>query len=272
MAFFEDILRLFKSEMTQPQPYGLFHLTWFAFSILAGILLCITHKKGDGKRVRRAVLITAIIVTLLEIYKQITFSFNIGDEGITFSYPWYAFPWQFCSTPLYVGLIAGFTKKGLIHRMANAYLATYALFAGAAVMFIPTDVFTIYTGINIQTMVCHGSMITIAIYLLGSGYVQANWRSLLRAMTVFSFTVGIAMILNEVAYQTGLTENHYFNMFYISPHCDPHLPIYGDIQRALPYPAELAVYTAGFSGAAGIILLATHGLKKLSHRKVKTAA
>lgn len=265
MQFFESLLRFFDSKMPQPQPYGLFHLAWFAASILVGILLCATHKKGDGQRVRRTVLITAIVVTLLEIYKQINYSFSYED-GISFSYQWYIFPWQFCSTPMYVGLIAGLTKKGFLHRAANAYLATYALFAGAAVMFLPTSVFIETIGINIQTMVCHGSMITIAIYLLYTGYVQANVKSFFRAVLVFSVTVGIAVILNEIGYQTGLTENHYFNMFYISPYCPPSLPVYSLVQQVLPYPLSLTVYVAAFTLAAYLILLAAMGVHSLIRR------
>ena len=268
MPLFEDLLRFFDSQMAQPEPYGLFHLAWFAASIIIGILLCVTHKKGDGERVRRTVLITAIIVSLFEIYKQINFSFSY-ENGIVFEYQWYIFPWQFCSTPMYIGLLAGLTKKGLVHRMANAYLATYAFFAGAAVMFLPTTVFTTTIGINIQTMVCHGSMITIAIYLLYTGYVQASWRSFFRAAGVFSITVGIAVLLNEIGYQTGLTENHFFNMFYISPYLEPHLPVYSDIQRVVPFPYCLFIYIAGFSAAAGIILLATKGIQKLAGKKAK---
>ena len=271
MSFFEDLLRILDTQMTRPESYGWFHLLWFAGSILAAVVLCITHKKGDDKRVRRVVLITAIIVTVLEIYKQINYSFSY-ENGIEFNYQWYIFPWQFCSTPMYVGLLAGLTKKGYIHRAASAYLATFAFFAGAAVMGYPNDVFTQTIGINIQTMICHGSMITIAVYLLYTGYVKANLKSLLQAMSVFAVTVGIAVILNEIAYAIGITENHFFNMFYISPHCDPHLPIYSDVQRAVPYPFDLIIYIAGFSAASGIILLATKGIKSLAKKFTKVAA
>lgn len=270
MQFFEDLLRLFDAKMTQPQPYGWFHLLWFAASILIGIVLCITHKKGNDERVRRTVLITAIIVTVLEIYKQINYSFSY-ENGIEFSYQWYIFPWQFCSTPLYVGLIAGFTKKGLVHKATNAYLATYAMFAGLCVMFLPTTVFTHTIGVNIQTMVCHGSMITVAIYLLGSGYVKADKKTFLRAASVFAIAVGIAVVLNEIGYQTGLTKEHFFNMFYISPYCDPHLPVYSIVQQYVPFPFCLLIYIAGFSAASAIILLVTKGIQKLATKRTKTA-
>ena len=270
MSFFEDLLRLFDTQMTRPESYGWFHLIWFVGSILAAVVLCITHKKGDDKRIRRVVLVTAIIVTVLEIYKQINYSFSY-ENGIEFNYQWYIFPWQFCSTPMYVGLLAGLTKKGHVHKAASAYLATFAFFAGAAVMIYPNDVFTQTAGINIQTMVCHGSMLTIAIYLLYTGYVKANWKSLLLAMSVFAVTVGVAVILNEVAYATGITKDHFFNMFYISPHCDPHLPIYSDVQRVVPYPLSLIIYIVGFSAASGIILLVTKGIQTLAKKRVKAA-
>lgn len=270
MEFFQNVLRILDAQMTRPEPYGLFHIAWFAASILAGVILVATHKKGDDKRVRRTVLVTAIIVTILEIYKQINFSFSYTD-GITFYYRWQFFPWQFCSTPLYIGLLTGLTKKGYIHRAASAYLATFAMFAGTAVMIYPNDVFIETVGINIQTMVCHGSMLTIAIYLLGSGYVKANLKSLLQAMSVFAVTVGIAVILNEIAYANGLHETHGFNMFYISPYCAPHLPVYSDVQRAVPYPFDLIIYITAFSAASGIILLATSGIQRLAGKLRKKA-
>jgi len=267
MEFFEDLLRLLDSKMTTPQPYGWFHLLWFAASILVGVVLCCTHKKGDDARVRRTVLITAIIVTVMEIYKQINYSFSY-ENGIEFYYQWYIFPWQFCSTPLFVGLIAGFTKKGLVHRATNAYLATYALFAGLCVMCYPTTVFTRTIGINIQTMFCHGSMITVAIYLLGSGYVKADKKTFLRAASVFAIAVGIAVLLNEIGYRTGLTNDHFFNMFYISPYCDPHLPVYSIVQQYVPFPFCLFIYIAGFSAAVAIILLAVKVIQVLVKKKV----
>ena len=270
LEFFQNILRILDAQMTQPGSYGWFHILWFVASILAGVVLCITHKKGDDKRVRKVVLITAIIVTVLEIYKQINYSFSY-ENGIEFNYQWYIFPWQFCSTPMYVGLLAGLTKKGYVHHAASAYLATFALFAGTAVMIYPNDVFVGTIGINIQTMVCHGSMITIAIYLLYTGYVKANLKSLLQAMSVFAVTVGIAIILNEIAHATGITKDHFFNMFYISPHCDPHLPIYSDVQRAVPYPLSLIIYIVGFTAASGVILLVTRGIQILSKKLRKKA-
>ena len=254
--------------MTVPTLYGWFHLLSLGITAAVTILLCRTHKKGDDAHVRRVILFTAVLVMILELYKQFIHTFSYSDE-IKLSYQWYIFPWQFCSTPMYAGLIAGLTKKGRIHNAACAYLATYALFAGLCVMFYPGDVYTYQIGINIQTMVCHGSMVAIAIYLLYSGYVKVDKKTFLSASAVFAVAVGIAVILNEIAHLTGITENHNFNMFFVSPHRPPSLPVYSIVQQYVPYPFCLFIYIIGFSLAVALIMLAAKGITHLANKRKK---
>ena len=102
------------------------------------------------------------------------FSFHVDGSQILFDYQWYAFPFQFCSTPMYIGLLAAVVKRKSLHIRLCSYLATYALFAGICVMAYPVTVFIDTVGINIQTMVCHGSMITTGIVLLRTGYVKVD--------------------------------------------------------------------------------------------------
>ena len=258
MSFFETILQIFNAKMQRPEAWGWFHLLFWGLSIGVAILLCVLHKKDKPERVRKVVLTVAIIVTILEIYKQINFSFG---SGTTFDYQWYAFPFQFCSTPMYVGLLAGMIKKGKVHDALCAYLATYAMFAGVITMCIPNDIYIDTIGINIQTSICHGSMITVAIYLFYSGHVKLQHKTILKAMSVFACTMGIAMILNEIAFRSGLEET--FNMFFISPHCEPSLLVYKDVQAVVPFPFCTIVYFLGFSLAAYLILLSAIGISKL---------
>ena len=269
MSFFEKLLEIFHARMQRPEPWGWFHLLFWGLSIGGAVLLCVLHKKDKPERVRKVVLTVAITVILLEIYKQITFSFS---NGTTFDYQWYAFPFQFCSTPMYVGLLAGLIKKGKVHDALCAYLATYAMFAGLITMVIPNDIYIDIIGINIQTSICHGSMIMIAIYLLYTGYVKLEHKTILKAMSVFACTMGVAMILNEIAFHSGLEET--FNMFYISPHQAPSLLVYSDIQKVVPFPFCTIIYFLGFTLAAYLILLAAIGISKLCSviRKKKSTA
>ena len=254
MTFLQSVLAFLNTSMEQPQPYGWFHILFFLLSFLALIPLLCFPKKPSDDHIRRVVWVTAAIVTVLEIYKQINFSFSY-ENGISFDYQWYAFPFQFCSTPMYIGLLAGIFKKGKVHESLCAYLATYALFAGVSVMVYPTTVFVPTIGINIQTMICHGSMITIGIYLFASGYVPLKHKTVLKAMPVFAIMVMMAAIMNEIAHQTGLLETETFNMFFISPYCDPSLPVYSLVQGVVPFPWCLILYILGFTAAAEIMLL-----------------
>lgn len=259
------VLQILDTAMVTPESYGWFHIFFFVLSIVVGIALCFILKDGK-KHAPNVVLVTAIVVLLLEVYKMINFGY--GDSYTTqlaYRFQWYAFPFQFCSTPMYVGLAAGLLRKGRIHESLCAYLATYAVFAGLCVMIYPGDVFIDTIGINIQTMICHGSMLTVGIYLFGSGYVKTEHKTILKALPVFCTMVLIAVGLNEWAYRTGLLEEHYFNMFYFSPYTDPHLPVYSDVQNALGVdnPLNFIVYIAAFTLAAYLILLIAMGIRAL---------
>lgn len=255
MEFFGKLLEILDTDMQTPGLYGWFHLLFFAIAILAGILLCRFCKGTDERVVRRVLTITAIVVILFEVYKQINYTFTYDGTKITADYQWYAFPFQFCSTPMYISLLAGLIPNRKIHNSLCAYLATFALFAGLCVMFYPGQVFISTIGINIQTMICHGLMVTIGIYLLGTGYVKLEHKTILKAIPVFVACLVLAMIMNEIAHFSGLLERETFNMFYISPYCEPSLLVYSTVQAAVPYPWCLFIYIAGFSAASYIILL-----------------
>lgn len=254
MRFLQNLLRLMDTSMKTPGLFGWFHLLWLGITAAATVILC---RYGKGKE-RSVVLWTTLLVIFLEIYKQINYSFSYS-KGITFDYQWYAFPFQFCSTPMYVGLLAALTR-GKLHKALCSYLSTFALFAGLCVMAYPGDVFISTIGINIQTMICHGSMVVIGIYLLSTGYVKLEHKTVLRAMPVFAVCVLIAVAMNDFAHFIGLKET--FNMFFVSPHWDCTLPLYSLIHEAVPFPLNLVIYIAGFTAASWIILLPGIGLSK----------
>ena len=262
-----QIIELLDAKMTEPVLYGWFHILWLLLTAGATVLLCKFFKEGTSGQVCTVVLSVAIGVILLEVYKQINYTFSVDAQGkIHSDYQWYAFPFQFCSTPMYVGLLAGIIRKGRVHQSLCAYLATYAVFAGAAVMVYPADVFIRTIGINIQTMICHGSMIAVGVYLLYTGYVKLEHKTILRAMPVFAIAVALAAVMNEIAYLTGLLESETFNMFFISRYCQSTLPVYGPVHEAVPFPLNLVIYILGFTAAAYIILLLAMLVKKLAQK------
>ena len=267
--FIGKLLEILDADMKIPEMYGFFHLTFFILSIALGIWLCRYKKNGGEKFVRKLLLVSAIIVIILEIYKQINFTFSYDGTKIISDYQWYSFPFQFCSTPMYVSLIAAIVKSQKIHNALCAYLATFSVFAGLCVMLYPPQVFIDTIGINVQSMVCHGAMISIGIYLLGSQYVKLEHKTILKAVPVFAVCIFIASVLNEIAYRSGLLERETFNMFFISPYCEGTLPVYSTVQAHIPFPWCTIIYITVFSLAAYVILLIAMLIKYVYQKKHK---
>ena len=270
MEFVIDLLRVLDVQMERPTFLGRFHIVSIVLTVLAVLYCCIYRRKDSKEHVRKVVLWTSIIVILLEVYKQINYTFGYDTGTVTADFQWYAFPFQFCSIPMYVGLLVGILRHGKIHDALAAFLATYSVFAGVCVLAYPNDVFVGTIGINIQTMICHCSMIVIGAYLYATGYVKAEHKTILKAIPVFAVAVFTAAILNEIAYYSGLLETETFNMFFISPHCEPSLPVYSLVQQAVPFPFCLIVYIAAFTLAAYLILLLVMWLSYFVHKSKKT--
>ena len=261
MHYLGCLLNLLNTKMKTPVPYGIFHVFFLVTSILFGFILFKRYPIAKEIFVRRLLLVVSLIVIALEVYKQINFSFRYENGSISFDYQWYAFPFQFCSTPMYIGLLASLFKCKRLHDCLCSYLATYSLFAGLCVMLYPTTVFVDTIGINIQTMICHGSMVTIGIYLLLSEYVKTELITIRKALPVFLVLISMAIIMNEVAYQVCLLETETFNMFFISPHCPPELPVYSMVQQIVSFPWCVLIYILAFT-IAGILMLSFASLLK----------
>ena len=102
-----------------------------------------------------------------------------------------------------------------------------------------------------------------------TGAVKLEHRTIIKAMSVFACTVSMAVLFNEIAYWSGLLERETFNMFFISRHCDPSLPVYSLVQAVVPYPWCLLIYIVGFTLAAYLILLLAMGVRKLCLMNVR---
>lgn len=266
MHFLGKLINVLDKDMNTPEMYGWFHLLFVVLTVVTAITLYKAWKKPKEKTVRTIILIFSLLSILLEIYKQFNYTFSYDGNVITADYQWYAFPFQFCSTPMYIGLFAALVKNQKIHKALCNYLATFSLFGGLCVMVYPAQVFIGTIGINIQTMICHGSMVVLGIYLLCSGYIELKHKTILPAIAVFAVIIVSAIAMNETAHITGLLERESFNMLYISPYCEPSLPVYSLVQQVVPYPFCLIIYIASFSLAAYIMLLIAIGINSINNK------
>ena len=271
MNTFEHLIFSLQAEISTPTPYGLYHFCCLAILIFGTVLLCVRFRDAEEKTVRRILLIAWICMVIAETYKQIVFSMSVTDGVAEWEYLWYSFPYQFCSTPLYVMPFAIFFRNR-VREAAIVYLATFSLFGGLVVMIYPGDVYISMLGINIQTMLHHGLQVAIGIFLLVHERKSLGFRHFLKALPVFAITVAVAFALNFGVYHAFASvggEIPNFNMFFISPYFDCTLPLVGLVYDAVPYPVFLLIYLFGFSAAALVVYFATRGIYRLTLRRKK---
>lgn len=271
MSFFEKFIHFLQYEIERPQTFGVFHLAFLAATIIASVLLVIFFKDSSDKTLRRILFGIWIVMVLLEVYKQLVFSMHVTDGVADWNYQWYAFPFQFCSTPLYALPFIIFLKEGWLRESFIAFFASFSLFAGIAVMIYPNDVFIGTLGINIQTMVHHGSQVAIGVLVAAHKRKRTDLHHLFGSLMIFyGFTI-IAIISNISVHNYFVANqitDESFNMFFISPYYPCTLPVLSSIYAALPYPAFLAIYIIGFALVAAIFFGIERGIYYIC-RKVK---
>lgn len=248
MKLLENFLLFLDSKMTIPTSYGVFHIIFLIIVATTSFLLCKYFKDCSKSTFKRIIFITWILIFILEIYKQIIFSFNYDNESIIWDYQWYAFPFQLCSTPLYILPFIFLFKDGKIQQAAIAYTATFAFFGGLAVMIYPGDVFIDTIGINLQTMIHHGSQVVMGLFCLFHERKRLNFKYYIKGILTFLILLTIAVTSNIIVYNIfqKLSIDETFNMFYVGPYFPSTLPLLSIIYPLVPYIVFLLLYTIGF--------------------------
>ena len=249
---FERFLDALHVEMEEPLLFGWFHWFWIALTLLSCVLVCLYAKNLSAKQVRVIVGSVAVLLLVLEGYKQLDFSYNPSED--TWNYNWGAFPFQFCSTPMYIMALAAVWKKDKVQNALYAFLATYGTFAGVLVLAYPESVFCTLLAINLQTMIHHCLMIVIGVLLFACGSVKIEHKTVLYGAPVFAVLLLLAFLMNTFYADYG-DLSHNFNMFYIAvyPHTHAPLPFLDELMRAVPYFFVPISYAIGFTIAGWLI-------------------
>lgn len=253
MNILEQIINYLNFQMETPNDYGWFHILSLIIMIL--IIIVLSIKKPNIKKV---LFVCSLIMIVFEIYKQFAFSFD--STSITWRYQWYIFPFQFCSTPMYVAFIASIIKNKKIENALLCFLATYGLVGGISVMLYPNTVFVSETLINVQTMTHHGLMVIMGSYVIISKSIDFNVKTIISALKVFSILIFLAVLINIVTYYIGIDEG--LEMFFISPFHTSTLPVFSIIYEKTPYIIFLIFYILIFTIGSSIPLFISKVFKK----------
>lgn len=269
MNLFEKILYFLQKEMPEPTPFGWYHLLCIGIMLLFIIILFIRRKKHNDKQLKIVLATYGIIVLVLEILKQLTWSFNYDPvtQLITWDYEWYAFPFQLCTTPIYISLICLFLKKGKLRDALLSYLAFFTILGSISTILLPESCFVEDILVNIHTMYLHLGSFVISVYLLFTKEVKLNKKNFISSTIVFLALTTIAEILNISIYHSGILNGETFNMFYISPYFISSLPVFDIIQENVPYIIYLLIYIVALTLGALIIYFISLGINKLLSKK-----
>ena len=267
--------------------FNWFHYLWFGLLVTTSIFLIIlarkdrfsSEKSGYLTRLDFFILRFGVFLLTIEIIKQIFYAqLFIGN------YQFYLLPFQFCSVPMYVCLLAPLLKPGYLKKMLYDFLALFMFIAGFAVMIFPTTVYTREIFICFHTMLWHGGMVAVGIYILTYRRVGTSYKQWFRGGSVLAVFVVIAVVMNILIHYFGNVNLQSFKAFFL----DPWAPDgYSEIflmssfystfiyQWGLPiivgFPLYLIVYLTAFGLGSMIVFLVARLCIWLMHKKRKCA-
>ena len=240
--------------MERPVAWSKFHCTSIAIIFAVSLLFLLIGLVCKRKHVNWVLFIVSSLLISLEVVKQLYVSYTPSTD--VWKYNWSHFPFQFCSTPMYVMLFASFCRKGKVYDAATAFIATYGLFAGLIVLATPSTVYNTHLFLNVHTMIYHGFMLVIPAFLYGSGTVKPQFNVMQKAIPVLLVLMLMAMGMNEAYHKYG-NPDFKFNMFYISPYGETPLDFLNPIIENMSAISIAIGYVVLFTTAAfGTLLFA----------------
>ena len=215
-------------------------ISWFHFialiPIIAGaILIPRFFKDAKEKTYKRILLIIWIVLIILEIFKQLIKSYHYGEPSY-WEYSIRDFPFSICSMVYYLMPIILFVNKEKHPKVVDAaigYLCFITLTMGIVVCVYTKMVASELIYINIQTMVHHGVLIVIGVFIYVWNRKNITIKTFYRSLIAFAITAAFAILINLAFYP------NFINMFFINPTRITNLPIGSIVQEKAGYPVYL---------------------------------
>ncbi len=229
MSFLEELIKASHRPLaSQPESYGVFHLSFVALSLIVIITLCYLMRKNSDTVFRIVMFSLGACLLLSEAYKQLYYLYAAGGEG----YDWYIFPFQLCSVPMYLSIVVGCMKKNKVRDAVCEYLVSIGLLGGIMAYVEPSGILNAHYFTLIHSCLWHAMLIFIALYILVTGNACRRLADYRKAIGILAVVVLTATALNVAFY-----EKPSFNMCYISPF----------------YPTPLAVFSSFDTFFQGIL-------------------
>lgn len=234
-------------EMEPIRPYGPFHLSF----ALVGFTLCACFAwqlRGlDEKGNQRLLMGLGIFLLVCEVYKQLFYYFHINGG----SYAWHAFPFQLCSIPMYLCVLAPVVKSRRLQRTMYTFMMSFNLLGGFITFFEPSGIITKYWTITLHSHIWHMLLVFIGLYL---GFSRRGGREdtdFFDAAKLFFLLCAIAFLLNTTVIRL-LGED--INMFFVGPQNSP-IVVFKQISETFGWYVGAALYIPAVCLGAYLVFL-----------------
>ena len=263
MNGFEKVLYTFlKStsiEMTPPKSYGPFHLTFTLVGFAVVFLLAWKLRHIGQKRGRILLFCMGIFLLLCEVYKQLFYYYCRGEVG----YKWWIFPFQLCSVPMYLCLIAPLIKQGRVAKGMYNFMMTYNLLGGFITFFEPSGINLGYLFLTLHAYVWHMSLVFIGLFINFSGFGGRSLKDYRSATITFVALCVIAFCINVLLMDaSGGT----INMFFVGPK-NSSLIVFKDISQRFGWYVSTLLYIPVFCLGAFCVFLPSYLVGKRQSAK-----
>ncbi len=241
-------------EMEKPEPYGVFHLTWAIVGILVCVLAAWKLRRLGDKGNRILLVSIGLFLMVCEVYKQLFYYYYIGNG----SYQWWIFPFQMCSVPMYLCVIAPLLKKGKIQSGMYHFMMIYNLLGGIMALIEPSGVVHGYWTLTLHAFLWHTILIFIGLYLGFSGRTTATKTDFkLSTLTLLGLCL-TAFCINLLFWEVS---GHDINMFFVGPQ-NSSLIVFKDIAEAFGWYVSTLLYIPTVCLGGFIVFLPFHLVKK----------
>lgn len=256
-TFFESIAWT----MTPPAAYGAFHIlyTLIGFAVCGVAAWKLRHV---SQRTSRSILFgIGVVLAVSEIFKQFFYFFAIKDNV----YSWGDFPFQLCSVPIYLCLIAPWLKPGKLQRGMYSFMVLYNLLGGAISFTEPSGLLLDRWFLTVHALMWHMLLVFIGLFLCFSKQGGNRREDYCYATWTFLGLCAIAFGLNCFV-QYGLGEH--MNMFFVGPGNSP-IVVFSQFSQWFGWYVNTPIYIFAVCLGAYLVFLLIYYLqnKELPVRK-----
>lgn len=240
--------------MEKPKAYGPLHLAFLLIGIPLCVFLAWKLRRTDERGNKMVIFGCGLFLTLCEVYKQLFYFYVIEQH----SYPWWIFPFQMCSVPMYLCLIAPWLKKGNVRQGMYSFMMLFNFLGGIMSLLEPSGLCHSYWTLTLHAFVWHTMLIFIGLYLTFSGRGGREKKDFRYATVTFLILCAVAFALNVALRDVS---GGAVNNFYIGPSNSP-LVVFKTICQKFGWFANALIYIPCVTLGAYVIFWVIHLAKK----------